>query len=160
MAAKPRMQPDVGDRSPTGEKVGVVITPSTANGASSPADTHQTQAGRRTTNRLIRSQTPAALRTPGSRGLILSGQKTRWPSNFKSAGVNVSDAASPIASAKAITGPALRTLANSANAIRPRPQMTVPALAAIAPPTARTLRRTDSAGGLPASSFSRYRLIR
>src|SRR5947207_2812532 len=149
------MLPEVGDRSPTGENVGVVIRPSAANGASSPADTHQTHAGRRTTNRLMRSHTVAARRTPGSRGLILSGQKTFRPITFKSAGVNVSDAASPTASASAITGPALRTLANSANAISPSPQMTVPALAATAPPTDRTLRRTDSAGGWPAASFSR-----
>src|SRR5437762_1495681 len=155
MAANPRTHPEVGDRSPIGEKVGVVIRPRTANGARIAAETPQTKPGRRTTNRLIRSHAAGGRRTPGNRGLILSGQKTRRPITFKSAGVNVRDAANPTASASAITGPALRTLAKSAKAISPSPQMTVPALAATAPPTDRRLRRTASAGGLPAASFSR-----
>ena len=74
-------------------------------------------------------------RDEGYRPVVLSRGYKR-----KSAGVSVNDAASPIASASPITGPAQRILTNSANPIIARPQITVPALAESAPPTARTER--------------------
>src|SRR5262245_20897258 len=89
--------------------------------------------GRRTTLALIRSQGPGSPDLPI--GVSFFGQNTAAPNKRKRAGVSVNEAASTTARLKAMAGPAQRTFANSATPISPRPQITVAALAANAPPT-------------------------
>src|SRR5436305_11404904 len=93
-------------------------------------------------------------------GFFQESQKTLRPRMASNAGVKVSEASRARARLKAMAGPAQRTLANSANPIIPSPQMTVPALAAQAPPTWPTLRSMACVIGVLSASSSRYRLMR
>ena len=109
--------------------------------AAATTDVTQMAAGRAVTCRLSQPHMAVSRLGGGLPGFGRpTGQKTAGPRMRSRAGARVSEAASATARLTAMAGPPERTLANSAKAIRPRPQITVPALAARAPPTEATLR--------------------